>query len=210
MANILRAFGVAPDEKVALFADNSCRWLVADQGIMATGAINVVRGTRSLDEELFQIYNHSESIALVVDSPQFFNQLAESFISRINARFIVLLWGDKSSLNSKAVKDMPVYDYNDITELGKENRNALHQSPEQGHDGGFEAITPEDVATLIYTSGTGGTPKGVMLTHRNLVHQMLRWQVDVARVTGQEGIYVDGNANGDCGNAKVIAVPKVG
>jgi long-chain acyl-CoA synthetase len=67
-----------------------------------------------------------------VDSPQFFNRLAESFISRINARFIVLLWGDKSSLNSKAVKDMPVYDYNDITELGKENRNALHHCPEQG------------------------------------------------------------------------------
>ncbi|KAM0830111.1 hypothetical protein ACQ4PT_066436 [Festuca glaucescens] len=168
----LRAVGVAPGEKVALFADNSCRWLVADQGIMATGAINVVRGTRSSDEELFQIYNHSESIALVVDSPQFFNRLAESFISRINARFIVLLWGDKSSLNSKAVKDMPVYDYNDITELGKENRNALNHSPEQGQHGAFEAITPEDVATLIYTSGTGGTPKGVMLTHRNLLHQI--------------------------------------
>ena len=72
------------------------------------------------------------SIALVVDSPQFFNRLAETFISRINARFIVLLWGDKSSLNSKAVMDIPVYDYNDITELGRENRNALCYSSEQG------------------------------------------------------------------------------
>lgn len=168
----LRAVGVAPDEKLALFADNSCRWLVADQGIMATGAINVVRGTRSSDEELFQIYTHSESIALVVDSPQFFNRLAESFTLRINARFVVLLWGDKSSLNSKAVKDIPVYDYNDITQLGRENRNAVHNSHEQGQQGVFEAITPEDVATLIYTSGTGGTPKGVMLTHRNLLHQI--------------------------------------
>ncbi|KAM3318323.1 hypothetical protein ACQJBY_035828 [Aegilops geniculata] len=171
----LRVVGVAPDEKIALFADNSCRWLVADQGIMATGAINVVRGTKSSDEELFQIYSHSESIALVVDSPQFFNRLAESFISRINARFIVLLWGDKSSLNSKAVMDIPVYDYNDITELGRENRNALcypSELSEQGQQGVFEAIGPEDVATLIYTSGTGGTPKGVMLTHRNLLHQI--------------------------------------
>ena len=41
-----------------------------------------------------------------------------------------------------------------------------------GQQGAFEAITPEDVATLIYTSGTGGTPKGVMLTHRNLLHQV--------------------------------------
>ncbi|VAI40163.1 unnamed protein product [Triticum turgidum subsp. durum] len=174
----LRAVGVAPDEKLALFADNSCRWLVADQGIMATGAINVVRGTKSSDDELFQIYNHSESIALVVDSPQFFNRLAESFISRINARFIVLLWGDKSSLNSKAVMDIPVYDYNDITVLGRENRNALCYSSEQGRQGVFEAITPEDVATLIYTSGTSGTPKGVMLTHRNLLHQINNmWEI---------------------------------
>ncbi|RLN43329.1 putative acyl-activating enzyme 16, chloroplastic [Panicum miliaceum] len=168
----LRAIGVAPDEKLALFADNSCRWLVADQGIMATGAINVVRGTRSSDEELFQIYTHSESIALVVDSPQFFNRLAESFISRINARFIVLLWGDKSCINSKAVKDIPLYDYKDMTKLGWESRNALLLSGHQGQQEVFETITPEDVATLIYTSGTSGTPKGVMLTHRNLLHQI--------------------------------------
>ncbi|RLN17250.1 putative acyl-activating enzyme 16, chloroplastic [Panicum miliaceum] len=175
----LRAIGVAPDEKLALFADNSCRWLVADQGIMATGAINVVRGTRSSDEELFQIYTHSESIALVVDSPQFFNRLAESFISRINARFIVLLWGDKSCIDSKAVKDIPLYDYKDMTKLGRESRNALVLSGHQGHlaisrgqQEVFETITSEDVATLIYTSGTSGTPKGVMLTHRNLLHQI--------------------------------------
>ncbi|RCV39963.1 hypothetical protein SETIT_9G013500v2 [Setaria italica] len=168
----LRAIGVAPDEKLALFADNSCRWLVADQGIMATGAINVVRGTRSSDEELYQIYTHSESIALVVDSPQFFNRLAESFIPRINPRFIMLLWGDKSSIDSQAVKDIPLYSYKDITELGRESRNALFLSGQQGQQDVFETISPEDVATLIYTSGTSGTPKGVMLTHRNLLHQI--------------------------------------
>uniref|UniRef100_A0A0D3FRB2 4-coumarate--CoA ligase n=1 Tax=Oryza barthii TaxID=65489 RepID=A0A0D3FRB2_9ORYZ len=168
----LRAIGVAPDEKIALFADNSCRWLVADQGIMATGAINVVRGTRSSDEELFQIYTHSESIALVVDSPQFFNRLAESFISRINARFIVLLWGEKSCLNSEVVNGIPLYDFKDITQLGRESRNTLRHSHEQGQQVVFETITPDDVATLIYTSGTSGTPKGVMLTHRNLLHQI--------------------------------------
>ncbi|CAN6291114.1 unnamed protein product [Urochloa humidicola] len=168
----LRAIGVAPDEKLALFADNSCRWLVADQGIMATGAVNVVRGTRSSDEELFQIYTHSESIALVVDSPQFFNRLAESFLSRINPRFIVLLWGDKSCINSQAMKDIPLYGYKDVTELGRESRKALFLSGQQGQQDVFETISPDDVATLIYTSGTSGTPKGVMLTHRNLLHQI--------------------------------------
>lgn len=60
----LRVAGIVPDEKLALFADNSCRWLIADQGSMAMGAVNVVRGSRSSPEELLQIYNHSESLKL--------------------------------------------------------------------------------------------------------------------------------------------------
>ncbi|WVZ61259.1 hypothetical protein U9M48_011162 [Paspalum notatum var. saurae] len=174
----LRAIGVAPDEKIALFAENSCRWLVADQGSMATGAINVVRGTRSSDEELFQIYTHSESIALVVDNPQFFNRLADSFMKKINTRFIVLLWGDKSCIDSQALKDIPLYSYKDITKLGRESRNALFLSEQQGQQDVFETISPEDVATLMYTSGTSGNPKGVMLTHRNLLHQINNlWEI---------------------------------
>ncbi|XP_010905151.2 probable acyl-activating enzyme 16, chloroplastic isoform X1 [Elaeis guineensis] len=168
----LRVLGVIPDEKLALFADNSCRWLIADQGIMATGAINVVRGIRSSDDELLQIYNHSESVALVVDSPQFFNRLAESLIPRADVRFVVLLWGEKSCLNSKAVKGMPLYDYREVIELGRESHHTLLQSCKRGEYQESETIGPGDVATLMYTSGTSGTPKGVMLTHQNLLHQI--------------------------------------
>ncbi|URE24715.1 AP-4 complex subunit [Musa troglodytarum] len=168
----LRVVGVAPDEKLALFADNSCRWLIADQGIMATGAINVVRGTRSSNEELFHIYDHSESDALVVDNPQFFNRLAESFITRAHIRFVVLLWGEKSHLKSKFVDEMPIYEYKDIVELGQQSRHAFLNSWPTGQKYVYEAINREDVATLMYTSGTSGIPKGVMLTHQNLLHQI--------------------------------------
>ncbi|XP_008794653.4 LOW QUALITY PROTEIN: probable acyl-activating enzyme 16, chloroplastic [Phoenix dactylifera] len=168
----LRVLGVIPDEKLALFADNSCRWLIADQGIMATGAINVVRGTRSSDDELFQIYKHSESVALVVDSPQFLDRLAESLIPKAVVRFIVLLWGEKSCSMVKAVKDIPLYDYREIIELGRESHHTLLQSWKQGQNYACETIGPEDVAALMYTSGTSGTPKGVMLTHQNLLHQI--------------------------------------
>jgi long-chain acyl-CoA synthetase len=70
------------------------------------------------------------------------------------------------------VKDIPIYDYKYITELGQESRNSLLHSRQQGEQGIFETINPEDVATLMYTSGTSGTPKGVMLTHQNLLHQI--------------------------------------
>lgn len=174
----LRAVGLLPDEKISLFADNSCRWLVADQGIMATGAVNVVRGTRSSNEELRQIYNHSDSIALVVDNPEFFNRIAGSMIPRVNLRFIVLLWGEKLHLNSEYTKDIPLYDYKEIIGLGHENRLSLLRSCKEGKFLAYEIIEPDDIATLMYTSGTSGRPKGVILTHGNILHQIKNlWEV---------------------------------
>ncbi|KAL6009387.1 Long-chain-fatty-acid--[acyl-carrier-protein] ligase AEE15, chloroplastic [Asimina triloba] len=114
----LRVVGVCPGEKLALFADNSCRWLIADQGMMATGAINVVRGT---------------SIALVVDNPELFNRLGETFISRAIIKFIVLLWGEKSCLDSETIKEIPILSYREIIDLGQESRQALLASPDKGN-----------------------------------------------------------------------------
>lgn len=168
----LRVLGIKPDEKLALFADNSCRWLVADQGSMASGAINVVRGTRSSNEELLQIYIHSESVALVVDTPELLNLISKPFTSRAAMRFIILLWGDKSSLSSKVLQDIPVYSYSEVIEMGQESHRTLQNSLEKGHQYIYEAIDSDDIATLVYTSGTTGNPKGVMLTHRNLLHQI--------------------------------------
>ncbi|XP_024628002.1 probable acyl-activating enzyme 16, chloroplastic isoform X2 [Medicago truncatula] len=170
----LRVIGVRPDEKLALFADNSCRWLVADQGMMASGAINVVRGSRSSVEELLQIYNHSESVALAVDGPEMFNRIAKPFYSKTGMRFIILLWGEKSDLNliAEENKEVPIFSFMEVIDLGRESRMALSDSHEASQRYVYEAINSDDIATLIYTSGTTGNPKGVMLTHRNLLHQI--------------------------------------
>ncbi|XP_031114301.1 probable acyl-activating enzyme 16, chloroplastic isoform X2 [Ipomoea triloba] len=168
----LRVVGLNPDEKIALFADNSCRWLVADQGIMTTGAINVVRGSRSSVEELLQIYNHSDSVALAVDNPEMYSQIAESFQSRANVRFVILLWGEKSSIKSKVTDGLPIYSYTEILDLGNESHMTLIHPQEARHQYVYEPINSDDVATLVYTSGTTGNPKGVMLTHKNLLHQV--------------------------------------
>ncbi|KAF3962597.1 hypothetical protein CMV_012907 [Castanea mollissima] len=179
----LRVIGVEPNEKLALFADNSCRWLVADQGIMATGAINVVRGSRSSVEELLHIYNHSESIALTVDSPDMFNRIAEAFCSKAAMRFIILLWGEKSSLACEGIEGTPVFSYEEIVDLGEGSRRTLFDSHNARQHYIYEAISSDDIATLVYTSGTTGNPKGVMLTHRNLMHQIKNlWDIVPAEV----------------------------
>ncbi|KAK7230536.1 hypothetical protein RIF29_48648 [Crotalaria pallida] len=180
----LRIIGVRPDEKLAIFADNSCRWLVADQGMMASGAINVVRGSRSSIEELLQIYGHSESVALAVDTPEMFNRISKPFYSKASMRFIILLWGEKSSLVSEGNKEMPpVFTFMEVIELGRESRSSLFGSYDAKQHYVYEAIKSDDIATLVYTSGTTGNPKGVVLTHQNLLHHIKSfWDIVPAEV----------------------------
>ncbi|CAH9050008.1 unnamed protein product [Cuscuta epithymum] len=185
----LRVVGLKPDEKIALFAENSCRWLVADQGIMTTGAIDVVRGSRSSTEELLQIYNHSESVALVVDNHEMYSRIAKTFHSLAKARFVILLWGEMSSITSDGIDGLPIYSYSEIIDSGNESHLSLMHS-EEGKQYVYEPINSHDVATLIYTSGTTGNPKGVMLTHNNLLHQVLNFWDCVPVVPGDRFLSV--------------------
>ncbi|PPD86571.1 hypothetical protein GOBAR_DD16494 [Gossypium barbadense] len=139
---------------------------------MATGAINVVRGSRSAVKELLHIYNHSESVGLLIDNPEFFNRLAGKFCSNASMRFIVLLWGEKSRLANNETLGVPVFSYKEMVKLGRENRAALIDSLDARKGYRYEVIGSDDIATLVYTSGTTGNPKGVMLSHKNLLHQI--------------------------------------
>jgi long-chain acyl-CoA synthetase len=96
--------------------------------MMAIGAINVVRGSRSSIDELLQIYNHSESIALAVDNPEMFNRIAKPFYLKTSIRFIILLWGEKSSFVSEGNKAAPIYTFMEVIHFGQESRRALFQS----------------------------------------------------------------------------------
>ncbi|XP_074276221.1 putative acyl-activating enzyme 16, chloroplastic [Silene latifolia] len=174
----LRVVGLKPDEKIALFADNSCRWLIADQGAMAMGAINVVRGSKSSKEELLQIYKHSESVALIVDGPEMFNGMADLFIAQTTMKFIILLWREKSVLDRGVSDKLHVLNFSEIIGIGRESQKLLVGSHDAREQYTYEPISSNDVATLMYTSGTTDNPKGVMITHQNLLHQInVLWKI---------------------------------
>lgn len=170
----LRQAGISPDEKVALFADNSYRWLIADQGIMTAGAVNVVRGSRSSVEELLFIYSHSDSVAIIIDNEDLYNKLLPALNASSTVKFVVVLWGEKASLLKESTGAIfPVYTYEEFLDTGYQARNRFLALNDLVSNPCYKEIQPYDVATIVYTSGTTGNPKGVMLTHANLLHQVI-------------------------------------
>jgi long-chain acyl-CoA synthetase len=151
----MQALGVKPDQKIALFADNSPRWFVADQGIMAAGAANAVRSAKAERNELLYIFRDSDSTGLVVQDLQTLKKLKPE-IDDLPVEFVVLL-SDEKPPNDTPLK---ILNFSQLMDLGQ--------------DSVFTPVSRSraDLATLIYTSGTTGKPKGVMLSHGNLLHQI--------------------------------------
>lgn len=151
----LQALGVQVGEHIAQFSDNSPRWLVADQGIMTIGAINAVRGSQADREELSFILKNSDSIGLVVQDLETFKKVRED-LKTLPIRFVVLL-SDETAPELEGIKTL---NFSQLIELG------TGQSLRPAHP------TRDTLATLMYTSGTSGQPKGVMLNHNNLLSQV--------------------------------------
>ena len=155
-ASGLQALGVNPGSKVALFADNSPYWFIADQGIMTAGAANAVRSSKAERQELLYIFEDSDSSSLVVEDLKTLAKLRPE-LDELSVNLIVLLSAETPP------EDIPHQIVN-FTQLMSAGEN--HQ---------LEPVEPDKtaLATLIYTSGTTGKPKGVMLSHGNLLHQII-------------------------------------
>ncbi|EKU98405.1 AMP-forming long-chain acyl-CoA synthetase [Leptolyngbya sp. PCC 7375] len=151
----LQILGIKPQDKIALFSDNQPRWLVADQGIMTVGAVDAVRGSQADKDELAYILENSDSVAMIVQDQATLNKLADCLGDK-NLQFIVLLSDETPQLETTT----KLLNFTQLMELGV------------GVE--LEAVKCDrtDLATLMYTSGTSGRPKGVMLSQDNLLSQI--------------------------------------
>ncbi|MGH1394022.1 MAG: AMP-dependent synthetase/ligase [Trichormus sp.] len=152
----LQALGVQSGDRISLIADNSPRWFIADQGTITAGGVDAVRSSQAEREEVLYIIGHSGSTVLIVEDLKTLQKLRDR-LNDLPIRLIILL-SDEAPPAEETIKTL---NYNQLLELGA-NHTLVRVKQ-----------TSNNLATLIYTSGTTGKPKGVMLSHGNLLHQVV-------------------------------------
>ncbi len=152
----LLKLGIGPGDKVGLVSGNRPEWNMIDFAVMQIGAISVPIYPTISKEDYRYILTHAEMKAIFVEGKELLNKLQDIFSEVKSLQYIYTfanIHEDYSCLNQ-------------LIELGKEN-----PAPEKLQQL-KSAIKPDEMATIIYTSGTTGNPKGVMLSHSNIVNQV--------------------------------------
>jgi long-chain acyl-CoA synthetase len=156
----LLQLGVKKGDKVAIISSNNrTEWCIVDIGVLQIGAIDVPIYPTITAEDYSYIINHSESKYCFVSDVVVYEKIKSIQNECPNLKKIYCFDTIKGCKHWSAV-----------LELGKD---AAHQSKVLAIK---ESVHPQDLATIIYTSGTTGTPKGVMLSHNNIVSNVIAAQ----------------------------------
>lgn len=152
----LLKLGVKPNDKIAVISSaNRTEWNIVDIGILQIGAQNVpIYPTISADDYLY-IFNHSEVTHCFLSDEVLFEK-ANKIRTKVKTLKEIYSFEDIDGCKS----------WNEILELGKDDENGSGQKEVEKLK---KKVKTNDLATIIYTSGTTGKPKGVMLSHKNIV-----------------------------------------
>jgi long-chain acyl-CoA synthetase len=153
----LLRMGIKKNDKIAVISSNNrTEWNIVDIGILQTGAQNVPVYPTISEEDYQYILTHSESQYCIVSDQEIYDKL-QLVRSNLPGLKEVYSFNEVSGCKS----------WTEILELGKDNSNQKEVEAIK------DSIKEDDLATLIYTSGTTGRPKGVMLSHKNIVSDVL-------------------------------------
>ncbi|MBW8331393.1 MAG: long-chain fatty acid--CoA ligase [Prolixibacteraceae bacterium] len=154
----LMALGLKKGDKVATVTNNRPEWNFADMGMAMTGIVHIPIYPTISEEEYSYILEHAEIKALFVGDKRLFEKLSP---------IVVRLPEITHVYSFEEIEGVPYFE--ELLQLGESHKAELSEQLEQIK----REVDPDDLATIIYTSGTTGVPKGVMLTHTNLVSNFL-------------------------------------
>jgi long-chain acyl-CoA synthetase len=153
----LRALGVARGDRVALIAENRPEWVIADFAIMAAGAVTVPSYTTNTIEDHRHVLSNSGARAVIVSTPALTQRVMPAADQITDIENIITI----EPLLGGQLSHAEIHRWDEIVARGAALTDDVAETVAQaGRD---------DTACLIYTSGTGGVPKGVMLTHANIL-----------------------------------------
>lgn len=158
-AAALRSWGIHPGDRIAILSENRPEWPIADVSSLLIGAVTVpLYTTLTADQTAFALGDAGCRVIFVSSGQQLHKVI--SILSKTHIEKVVVMdelefTGDLAPLADRCAT------MRDITQQGPEDLDAEIE-------GQARAITPDDLATIVYTSGTTGTSKGAMLTHGNI------------------------------------------
>ncbi len=148
--------GVESGDKVGIIATNRPEWNMLDMAIMQIGAITVPIYPTISESDYHFILNHCEAKLVVVEGAEVMNKI-DHILPDTPALKMVYTFINRNRFPY----------FQQLLDLGEENQNRAELENRKS------SVKEKDCATMIYTSGTTGTPKGVMLSHSNLINQVL-------------------------------------
>ena len=165
ISSALHEIGVKKNDKISIIADNSYKWCAVDLATISLGAITVPGYTTSNEEEISYLLSHSETSIVFVNGKLL--SLILKILPSLNKIKHVICIDD---INTSKFKKFNIgfYTFNELLNLGSKS-----DKKSKIIERFVSKINENDVVSIIYTSGTSNKPKGVMLTHKSIISNIV-------------------------------------
>src|SRR5215212_5066752 len=163
IAAALHELGVKPGDRVGILSENRPEWTISDFAILCAGAVSVPVYPTLLGWQIEYILNDAGTVTVICSNQEQLDKIRE-IRSHVPCLNNVIICDPPASLQQGEMA------FKDVVERGKK----FEQAQGTGwFEGSRNSAKPSDLATLVYTSGTTGNPKGAMLTHGNITSNVV-------------------------------------